>query len=136
MSEREEKLISKINKLQKAHNSLKLEDEIKKYKIEIKEAEKDIDKIKKENKKLSSELNNLENDNNNNSSLSDEKNIENKKNILYNTTNANIMMNEQLKMLKLNADNFKNQNYILNIINYWDPQTMFKFIRLYDKKPE
>ena len=136
MSEREEKLISKINKLQKAHNSLKLEDEIKKYKIEIKEAEKDIDKIKKENKKLSSELNNLENNNSNNSSLSDEKNIENKKNILYNTTNANIMMNEQLKMLKLNADNFKNQNYILNIINYWDPQTMFKFIRLYDKKPE
>ena len=136
MSEREEKLISKINKLQKAHNSLKLEDEIKKYKIEIKEAEKDIEKIKKENKKLSSELNNLENNNSNNSSLSDEKNIENKKNILYNTTNANIMMNEQLKMLKLNADNFKNQNYILNIINYWDPQTMFKFIRLYDKKPE
>ena len=136
MSEREEKLISKINKLQKAHNSLKLEDEIKKYKIEIKEAEKDIDKIKKENKKLSSELNNLENDNNNNSSLSHEKNIENKKNILYNVTNTNIMMNEQLKMLKLNADNFKNQNYILNIINYWDPQTMFKFIRLYDKKPE
>ena len=42
MSEREEKLINKINKLQKIHNSLKIDDEIAKYKKEIKETEKDM----------------------------------------------------------------------------------------------
>ena len=134
MSEREDKLISKIHKFEKAHNSLKLNDEIEKYKKEIKEAEKDIDKIKKENKTLSSELNNLENIRNN--SLSNQKNIEDKKNILHNKINENNMMSQQLYILKSNADNFKNQNYILNIIRNWEPQTMFKFIRLYDKKSE
>ena len=136
MSEREEKLISKINKLQKEHNSLKLESEIEKYKMEIKEVEKDIDKLKKENKKLITELNNLEDNNNINSSLNEEKIVENKKNILYKVFNDNNMMNQQLFFLKTRTDNFKNHNFILNVIKNWEPQTMFKFVRLYDKKSE
>ncbi len=137
MSEREEKLINKISQLQKAHNSLKLEDEIKNYEIEIKKVEKDIEKTKKEIQKLSSELNELENNNNDdNHSSNNQKNIENKKILLNNLINGNNIMSQQLNMLKANSENFNNQNYILNIVNYWNPQTMFKFIRLYDKKHE
>ena len=136
MSEKEEKLINKISKLQKAHNSLKLEEEIKNYKIEIKEVEKDIEKIKKEIQKLSSELNELNNNNDANPSSNNEMNIENKSLLLNNLINGNNIMSQQLNMLKENSKNFNNQNYIINIIKYWDPQTMFKFIRLYDKKSE
>ena len=136
MSEKEEKLINKICKLQKAHNSLKLEDEIEKYKNEIKEAEKDNENTKNEIKKLSSEIKKLENSDENNSSSAKEKNIENKKTILENLINGNSIMLHQLNFLKINADNYKNENYIKRIIQNWNPQTMFKFIELYKKKSE
>ena len=136
MSEKEEKLINKICKLQKAHNSLKLEDEIEKYKSEIKEAEKYNENTKNEIKKLSSELIKFENSDKNNSSSVKEKNIENKQNILDNLINGNNIMLHQLNLLKLSADNYKNENYILRIIQNWNPQTMFKFIELYKKKSE
>ena len=46
------------------------------------------------------------------------------------------MLNNQLNMLKANAENYKNKNFIHNLVQFWNPETMFKFIRLYDKKPE
>ena len=136
MSEREEKLINKINKLQKIHNSLKIDDEIAKYKKEIKETEKDIQNTKKEIKKLSSILNELDNNSENDPSSGKEKNIEKKNNLLNNILNENNVLNAQLNMLKANSENYKNQNFIQNIIQYWNPETMFKSIRLYDKKSE
>ena len=33
-------------------------------------------------------------------------------------------------------ENFKSEEYILELIKYWNPQTMFKYIELYDKKHE
>ena len=136
MSEREEKLINKINKLQKIHNSLRIDEEIGKYKKEIKETEKDIEKTKTEINKLSSILDELENNSENDSSSIKEKNIEQKKNLLNNTLNENHMLNNQLNILKINAENYKNQSFIHNLIQYWNPETMFKFIRAYDKKSE
>ena len=136
MSEREEKLISKIIKMQNAHNSLNLEEEIEKYKKEIKEAEKSLEKTKNEVKKLSSKLNELEGNNENNSSSSNERNIENKKNLLNNIQNGNKMKSSELKSLKQQVDNYQNEDYIRNIIQNWNPQTMFKYIQLFDKKSE
>ena len=136
MSEREEKLITKINKLQRIHNSLKIDGEIGKYKKEIKETEKDIENTKTEINKLSSILDELENNSENDSSSIKEKNIEEKKNLLNNILNENNLLNNQLNILKFNAENYKNQNFINSIIQYWTPETMFKFIRAYDKKSE
>ena len=136
MSEREEKLINKIAKLQKAHNSLKIGDEIEKYKKEIKSTEKDVENIKKEIKKLSSKLDKLEENNKNNDSSNTHKNIENKNNELRNIINENNMKNNYLNNLKTNADHYKDEKYILNIIQFWNPQTMFKYVQLYDKKTE
>ena len=136
MSEREEKLISKIIKMQIAHNSLNLEEEIEKYKKEIKEAEKSLEKTKNEVKKLSSKLNELEGNNENNSSSSNERNIENKNNLLNNIQKGNNMKSTELKSLKQQVDNYQNEDYIRNIIQYWNPQTMFKYIQLFDKKSE
>ena len=136
MSEREEKLINKICKLQKEHNSLKLEEEIQKFKNEIHTKEKDIENIKKEIKKLSSKLEKLENNTENNSSSNKEKMIDDKKNILNNLVIRNNVMSQQLNMLNSHSENFKNKNYILQIIQNWNPEQMFNYIRLYDKKPE
>ena len=136
MREREEKIISKIIKMQNAHNSLNLEEEIEKYKKEIKEAEKSFEKTKNEVKKLSSKLNELEGNNENNSSSSNERNIENKNNLLNNIQNGNKMKSSELKSLKQQVDNYQNEDYIRNIIQYWNPQTMFKYIQLFDKKSE
>ena len=136
MSEREEKLISKIIKMQNAHNSLNLEEEIEKYKKEIKEAEKSLEKTKNEVKKLSSKLNELEGNNENNASSSNERNIESKNNLLNNIMNGNNMKSSELKSLKQKVDNYQNEDYIRNIIQYWNPQTMFKYIQLFDKKFE
>ena len=36
----------------------------------------------------------------------------------------------------MNADKFNDEKYILDIIQYWNPQTMFKYVQLYDKKAE
>ena len=60
--------INKITKLQKSHNSLKIEDEIEKYKKEIKNTEKEIEISKKEIKKLSTKLDKLEKKNENDNS--------------------------------------------------------------------
>ena len=35
-----------------------------------------------------------------------------------------------------NKSNFNNQEYILEVIKYWTPQKMFKYVQSYDKKPE
>ena len=136
MSEREEKLINKITKLQKAHNSLKLGEEIEKYKKEIKSTEKDIENIKTEIKKLSSKLDKLEKDNENNDSSNNHKNIEVKNNELRSIINDNNIKSHFLNNLKMNADKFNDEKYILDIIQYWNPQTMFKYVQLYDKKAE
>ena len=55
MVEREEKLIKKIIKLQKEQNSLKIDDEIEKYKNEIKESHRIIEQTKKELSNLTNE---------------------------------------------------------------------------------
>ena len=136
MSEREEKLISKIIKLENAHNSLNLEAEIEKYKKDIKEAEKNLEETKNELKKLSSKLDELEDNKENNSSSSNEKNLENKKNLLNNIKNGNNMKSDELRKLEQQVDNYKNEEFIRNMIQNWDPQTMFKYIQLYDKKSE
>lgn len=136
MSEREEKLISKIIKMQKAHNSVNLEEEIEKYKKDIKDAEANLEKTKSEIKKLTSKLNELEGNIENNSSSSNQSNIENKKKLYNDINNENEMKTNEAKSLKKRVDNYGNEDYIRNIIQYWDPQTMFKYIQLYDKKSE
>ena len=137
MSEREEKLINKIISLQKEHNSLKIEEEKEKYELEIKLEENNKEEIKKEMKKLSSELDRLENNyNDNDSTLSKTKNIVNKQKLLNTLIKENNIKSKQLKELKENCDNFQKESYILNIINNWDSQTMFKYVKMYDKKYE
>ena len=136
MSEREEKLISKIVKMQKAHNSLNLKEEIENYKKDIKEAEKNLEKTKNEIKELSSKLEELEDNKENNSSSVNERNIEAKKNLLNNIKMGNNMKSFELSNLKQQVGNYQNEDFIRNIIQYWDPQTMFKYIQLFDKKSE
>ena len=135
MGEREEKLIKKIIKLQKEQNSLKLDEQIENYKKEIKEADKIIEKTKNEIGKLSSQLNQLKNKNENNNTDNKE-NIENKRNELEKILRENEMKKARLNCLEKNNENFKNEEYILELIKFWNPQTMFKYIELYDKKNE
>ena len=135
MGEKEEKLIKKIIKLQKEQNSLKLDEQIENYKKEIKEADKIIEKTKIEIGKLSSQLNQLKNKNENNNTDNKE-NIENKRNELEKKLRENEMKKNQLNYLEKSNENFKNEEYILELIKYWNPQTMFKYIELYDKKNE
>ncbi len=45
------------------------------------------------------------------------------------------MKRSQLNYLEKNNESFKNDEYIREIIKYWNPQTMFKSIELYEKKP-
>ena len=122
--------------MQKAHNSVNLEEEIEKYKKDIKDAEANLEKTKSEIKKLTSKLNELEGNIENNSSSSNQRNIENKKNLYNDINNENEMKANEAKSLKKRVDNYENEDYIRNIIQYWDPQTMFKYIQLYDKKSE
>ena len=135
MDEKEEKFIKKIIKLQKEQNSLKLDEQIENYKKEIKEADKIIEKTKIEIGKLSSQLNQLKNKNENNNTDNKE-NIENKRNELEKKLRENEMKKNQLNYLEKSNENFKNEEYILELIKYWNPQTMFKYIELYDKKNE
>ena len=135
MGEKEEKLIKKIIKLQKEQNSLKLDEQIENYKKEIKEADKIIEKTKIEIGKLSSQLNQLKNKNENNNTDNKE-NIENKRNELEKKLRENEIKKNQLNYLEKSNENFKNEEYILELIKYWNPQTMFKYIELYDKKNE
>ena len=135
MDEKEEKFIKKIIKLQKEQNSLKLDEQIENYKKEIKEADKIIEKTKIEIGKLSSQLNQLKNKNENNN-IDNKENIENKRNELEKKLRENEMKKNQLNYLEKSNENFKNEEYILELIKYWNPQTMFKYIELYDKKSE
>ena len=135
MGEKEEKLIKKIIKLQKEQNSLKLDEQIENYKKEIKEVDKIIEKTKNEIGKLSSQLNQLKNKNENNN-IDNKENIENKRNELEKKLRENEMKKAQLNYLEKSNENFKNEEYILELIKYWNPQTMFKYIELYDKKSE
>ena len=135
MDEKEEKFIKKIIKLQKEQNSLKLDEQIENYKKEIKEADKIIEKTKIEIGKLSSQLNQLKNKNENNNTDNKE-NIENKRNELEKKLRENEIKKNQLNYLEKSNENFKNEEYILELIKYWNPQTMFKYIELYDKKNE
>ena len=105
MVEREEKLIKKIIKLQKAHNSLKIDDEIEKYKKEIKESHKIIEQTKKDIEKLSSQLKDLKNKNENSNS-DNENNIANKKDELNQKLQINEVKKNQLEFLKKSNDNF------------------------------
>ena len=135
MDEKEEKFIKKIIKLQKEQNSLKLDEQIENYKKEIKEVDKIIEKTKIEIGKLSSQLNQLKNKNENNNTDNKE-NIENKRNELEKKLRENEIKKNQLNYLEKSNENFKNEEYILELIKYWNPQTMFKYIELYDKKNE
>ena len=135
MGEKEEKLIKKIIKLQKEQNSLKLDEQIENYKKEIKEVDKIIEKTKIEIGKLSSQLNQLKNKNENNN-IDNKENIENKRNELEKKLRENEIKKNQLNYLEKSNENFKNEEYILELIKYWNPQTMFKYIELYDKKSE
>ena len=45
------------------------------------------------------------------------------------------MKRSQLNYLEKNNESFKNDEYIREIIKYWNQQTMFKSIELYEKKP-
>ena len=135
MVEREEKLIKKIIKLQKAHNSLKIDDEIENYKKEIKESHKIIEQTKKDIEKLSSHLKDLKNKNENSNS-DNENYTANKEAELNQKLGINSLKKNQLESLTKSNENFKNQEYILGLIKNWSPQTMFKYIESYDKKPE
>ncbi len=134
MSEREEALIKTIIKFQNKHNSLNIDEEIEKYKKDIKETEKIIIKTKNDIENLSNRLKDLKNHENKNSEI--EKSIEDKRNELNNKSGINFMKKGQLDLLEKNNENFKNKEYILQLIKHWTPQTMFKYIQLYDKKPE
>ena len=135
MSEREEKLIEKIIKMQKAQNLLNLDDQIENYKKEIKDSNRIIEKTESEISKLSTQLKYLKNKNENIYS-ENEKNIANKKEELDAILRTNKAKKTQLEYLKKSIENFKNQDYILELMKYWNPQTMFKYIQLYDKKHE
>ena len=94
MVEREEMLIKEIIKLQKAHNSLKLDDEIEKYKKDIEETYSIVEKTKSEIRKLTSQLDEMKTKNeNNNSDI--EKNIKNKKHELDSKLGINSMNNTE-----------------------------------------
>ena len=134
MDEKEEKLIKKIIKLQTEQSSLKIDEQIENYKDEIKEASKTIEKTKKEINKLSSQLNELQYQNENNNS-DNVQNIENKRKQLKEILEENRKKQIQLKSLEKANENYKDQKYILELIKYWNPQTMFKYIQLYDNKP-
>ena len=134
MDEKEEKLIKKIIKLQTEQSSLKIDEQIENYKDEIKEASKTIEKTKKEINKLSSQLNELQHQNENNNS-DNVQNIENKRKRLKEILEENRKKQIQLKSLEKANENYKDQKYILELIKYWNPQTMFKSIELYEKKP-
>ena len=133
MDEKEEKLIKKIIKLQTEQSSLKIDEQIENYKDEIKEASKTIEKTKKEINKLSSQLNELQHQNENNNS-DNVQNIENKRKRLKEILEENRKKQIQLKSLEKANENYKDQKYILELIKYWNPQTMFKYIQLYDNK--
>ena len=135
MSEREEKLIEKIIKMQKAQNLLNLDEQIEKYKKEIKDSNRIIEKTESEISKLSTQLKYLKNKNENIYS-ENEKNIANKKEELDAILRTNKAKKTQLEYLNKSIENFKNQDYILELMKYWNPQTMFKYIQLYDKKHE
>ena len=135
MDEKEEKLIKKIIKLQTEQSSLKIDEQIENYKDEIKEASKTIEKTKKEINKLSSQLNELQHQNENNNS-DNVQNIENKRKRLKEILEENRKKQIQLKSLEKANENYKDQKYILELIKYWNPQTMFKYVQLYDKKAE
>ena len=124
----------KIIKLQTEQSSLKIDEQIENYKDEIKEASKTIEKTKKEINKLSSQLNELQHQNENNNS-DNVQNIENKRKRLKEILEENRKKQIQLKSLEKANENYKDQKYILELIKYWNPQTMFKYIQLYDNKP-
>ena len=63
----------------------------------------------------------------------DKENIENKRNDLEKKLRENEMEQNQLNYLEKSNENGE---YILELIKYWNPQTMFKYIELYDKKSE
>ena len=44
------------------------------------------------------------------------------------------MKRQILSGLKNTADKYKNEEFLLDIVKNWNPQTMFKYIELYDKK--
>ena len=135
MAEREEQLIKKIIKLQNEQNSLKLDEQIENYKKEIKDAHNIIEKTKGEIARFSHQLDEVKNKNeNNNSDI--EQNIENKREELEKKLRENEMKKKNLEFMQKNNENFNNQDYILELIRYWTPQKMFKYIELYDKKPE
>ena len=134
MDEKEEKLIKKIIKLQTEQCSLKIDEQIENYKDEIKEASKTIEKTKKEINKLSSQLNELQHQNEDNNS-DNVQNIENKRKRLKEILEENKKKQIKLKSLEKANENYKDQKYILELIKYWNPQTMFKYIQLYDNKP-
>ena len=129
MDEKEEKLIKKIIKLQTEQSSLKIDEQIENYKDEIKEASKTIEKTKKEINKLSSQLNELQYQNENNNS-DNAQNIENKRKQLKEILEENKKKQIKLKSLEKANENYKDQKYILELIKYWNPQTMFKYIQL------
>ena len=133
MGEREEKLIQKIIIMQKEQNSLKLDEQIENYQKDIKEAGRIIEKTKNEIERLKSQFDDLKNKNGNDNS-ENEQNIENKKNELNNILAINDMKKKQLESLGKRNENFNNQDYIWERIKFWGPQTMIKFIQLYDKK--
>ena len=135
MSEREEMLIKKIIKLQTEHNNpLNIDEEIEKYKKDIKETQKTISQTKNDIENLSNQLRDLKSHESKNSEI--EQSIENKRNELNNKSGFNFMKKNQLNMLEKDNEKFKNKEYILQLIKHWSPQTMFKYIQLYDKKPE
>ena len=135
MEEGENKMIQKIIKLEKAHNSLKIDDEKEKYEKEIKETKNFIEKTKLEISKLSFKLEELSKKNENKNS-ENEGIINEKENELNSKIFQNNLQKGQLEMLMQSNANFNKEEYILEIIKNWSPQIMFKYVQLYDKKAE
>ena len=133
MDEKEEKLIKKIIKLQNEQNLLKIDEQIESNKKDIKEANKIIEKTKKEINRLSIQLDEMKNQNENINS-DNVQNIENKRKQLKGILEENKKKQIKLKSLEKANENYKDQKYILELIKYWNPQTMFKYIQLYDNK--
>ena len=128
MVEREEMLIKEIIKLQKAHNSLKLDDEIEKYKKDIEETYSIVEKTKSEIRKLTSKLDEMKTKNeNNNSDI--EQNIKNKKHELDSKLGINSMKKLQLEALEKVNENFNNEEYVLGLIIQVISQMYLKITR-------
>ena len=96
--------------------------EINNNETEIKKQDNDIENLQKDYEKLQ-----------NYQKMNNEEVINSKEKELNQIKQKNVELKRQLDTLKQQCDLFKDQTYLSNIILYWTPQAMFKYIQAYDR---